>query len=186
MDLHRRCLPELHLIDLVREHLGLELELVVDRDDVHHRLCGRDHAADGVDVELVDIAVAGSTDVDALQLVLGRHAALGIFRDLALDLAQLLHRLGAHLLVDLDDLELGLGDAAFRLGDRRDELAALAFDAGGIALEGVQAGDRNQVLLVEGANTLQLVRRSARPRGLSPSAAPSIRRSRPGTGRCAF
>ena len=35
-----------------------------------------------------------------------------IFRDLALDLAQLLHRLGAHLLVDLDDLELGLGDAA--------------------------------------------------------------------------
>ena len=36
------------------------------------------------------------------------------------------------------------------------ELAALAFDAGGIALEGVQARDRNQVLLVEVADRLQL------------------------------
>ena len=103
------------------------------------------------------IAVAGRADVDALQLVLGRHAALGIFGDLALDLAQLLHRLGAHLLVDLDDLERGFGDAAFRLGDRRDELAALAFDAGAIALEGVEARELHEVLLVEFADGLQLL-----------------------------
>ena len=103
------------------------------------------------------IAVARRTDVDALELVFRGHAPLGVLGDLALDLAQLLHRLGAHLLVDLDDLELGLGDAALGLGDGCDELAALAFDAGGIALERVQARERDQVLLIEVANALQLV-----------------------------
>ena len=106
------------------------------------------------------------------------------FRDLALDLAQLLHRLGAHLLVDLDDLELGLGDAALGLGDGCDELAALAFDAGGIALERVQARDRNQVLLVEVANAFSSPTISSASRAFA-SAEPSIPRSRPGTGRCA-
>jgi hypothetical protein len=45
---------------------------------------------------------------------------------------QLLHDLGAHLLVDLDDLQRGLGDLALRLGDAGDELAALALEVGGL------------------------------------------------------
>ena len=127
------------------------------RHDEHHRLGRRDDAADRVHVELVDEAGAGRADIHALQLVFGGDLALRVFGDLALHLAKLLHGLGAHLLVDLDHLERGFGDAAFGLRDGGDELPALAFDAGAVALERVEARELHEVLLVEFADALELL-----------------------------
>ncbi|MGZ8387204.1 MAG: hypothetical protein ACXWVE_02955 [Rhodoplanes sp.] len=53
-------------------------------------------------------------EVDALELVFGRRDALFELRDLALRLAQLLEHLGAEILVELDDLQLGFADLAAR------------------------------------------------------------------------
>ncbi len=49
-------------------------------------------------------------------------------RHLAADVGEVLADLGAHVLIDLQDLDLGLGDLALRLRDRGDELAALAVE----------------------------------------------------------
>ena len=60
------------------------------------------------------------------------------------------------ILVDLDDLQLGFGHLALGLGDRGDELAALAFDAGGVALERGEAGDHRP-----GSSSTSRARRSS-------------------------
>ena len=80
-------------------------------------------AADGVDRELVDRAVLRRPDVDALQLVLGGDLASRRVRTiLARISAKLLADLAAQVLVDLQDLQLGLGDLALGLGDGGDKL----------------------------------------------------------------
>ena len=139
VDAHDRLLADGELVDVLRHHLRFEVEGVVDRHDQHGGLGRGDHAADRVDGELMHVAGARRADVDPLQLVLGRDLALDELRDLGLDLAQLLHHLGAHLLVDLDDLQRGLGDLALGLRDAGDDLAALALEARRLALERRQA-----------------------------------------------
>ena len=106
-----------------------------------------DDAADRMHGRLMHDAVLRRADVDALQLILGRDLALDELGDLGLDLAQLRGDLAAQILLDLHDLEFGLADLALGLGDRRDELAALAAKPGLLALQRVDAGDRNEVLL---------------------------------------
>ena len=69
---------------------------------------------------------------------------------------QLLADLAAQVLIDLDDLELGFGDLALGLGDRRDERAALAAQPRIVAFERRQATDRHQVLLPQVAHALEL------------------------------
>ena len=61
-------------------------------------------------------AVLRRADVGALELVLRRHLALDEFADLAVDLAQFLGDVAAEILVDLENLQLGLGDLALGLG----------------------------------------------------------------------
>ena len=80
---------------------------------------GADDPADGVHRELMHDAVLRRADVDALELVFGRHLALDELADLALDLAQLARHLAAEVLIDLDDLQLDLADLAARLGHSR-------------------------------------------------------------------
>ena len=50
-------------------------------------------------------------DIDALQLVLGRNrrSELGV---LCLNLPEILHHLRAHVVIDLHELQVGLGDLA--------------------------------------------------------------------------
>ena len=81
------------------------------------------------------IAGLRRAQVDALELVLGRRDPLLELGDLALRLAQILEHLGAEILVELDDLQLGLADLAARAGDVGDELAALALQPRLVALE---------------------------------------------------
>ncbi len=64
---------------------------------------------------------------------------------------------------------------AFGLRDGGDQLPALAFDAGGVTLERIEARELHEVLLIELANALQLLgdeHRLARLRGLLRRAGP--------------
>jgi hypothetical protein len=70
--------------------------------------------------ELVHHAVLGRANLDALELIFGRHLALNELADFALDFAQLARDLAAEILIDLDDLQLNLSDLAARLGYSRD------------------------------------------------------------------
>src|SRR5205814_6529719 len=82
----------------------------------------------------------------ALELVLRGDLALDELADLGLDLAHLLGDVAAQVLIDLDDLQLGLGDLALDLGRRGDQLAAFALEPRLLALERREPGELNQIL----------------------------------------
>ncbi len=86
-------------------------------------------------LELMHAPVQRRTDVDAHQQVLGGDPLLGEFRHPGADLGKVLADVGAHLLVDLQDLQLDFGILALGLRDRRDELTALTDEARMIALQ---------------------------------------------------
>src|SRR5215203_5224162 len=152
-----RGLPDADLIDVLRRELRLDRQHIGFRHDQHDGLSGRDHPADRVDGRLVHHPVLRRSDIDALQLVLGRDLALDELGNLALDLAQVLGNLAAQILIDLQDLQLDLGNLALGLGGRRDELAALALEARGVALERRHALDLHEVLAPEIADALELL-----------------------------
>ena len=73
------------------------------------------------------------------------------------DLAHVLGDLAAQILIDLDDLQLGLGDFAFGLRDRGDQLRALAFEPRGVALERGQPRDLHKIVFPELADAFELL-----------------------------
>ena len=101
-------MADAHLIDVLGLHLGFNDQLVGCRHDQHDLLTGRDHAADGVHVELMHHAALRRADVDALELILGGDLFLDQFGGFAADVGEVLADLGAHVLVDLQNLDLGL------------------------------------------------------------------------------
>src|SRR3954453_20860815 len=174
----QRLLTDLELVDIDRIDLGLDLEIVGLRPDQHEGVAGGDDAPNRMHGRLQHHAVLRRADVDAAQLVLGGDLALDHFADLVVGLAQILGDLADHVLVDLDDLELGLGDLAFGLRARGDVLRALAVEAGAgarrggaggvlvpalaveagaVAFERGQAGDLHQVLVIEIPHTDELL-----------------------------
>src|SRR5215208_6318904 len=153
----RGALPDPHLIDILRRELRLDGQHVRLRYDQHDRLAGGDHATDRMHSRLMHHPVLRRADVDALQLILGRDLALDELGDLALRLAQVLGDLAAQFLIDLQDLQLDLGDFALGLGGRGDELTALAFEAGRVALERRHALDLHEVLAPEIPDPLELL-----------------------------
>src|SRR5829696_9150057 len=152
-----RGLPDADLIDVLRRELRLDRQHIGFRHDQHDGLSGRDHPADRVDGRLVHHPVLRRSDIDALQLVLGRDLALDELGNLALDLAQVLGNLAAQILIDLQDLQLDLGNLALGLSGRGDELAALALEARGVALERRHALDLHEVLAPEIPDALELL-----------------------------
>jgi len=72
------------------------------------------------------VAVLRRADVDAAQLILGGDLALDEFAELVVGLAQILGDFADQILVDLDDLQFGLGDLALGLRPRGEILTALA------------------------------------------------------------
>src|SRR5215213_8645877 len=125
---HHCGLADAELVDVLRLRLSFDDQLVGRRDDQHDLLACRDHAADGVDIELVHHAVLRSADIDPLELVLGGNLLLDQFGDLAANLRKVLADLGAHVLLDLQSLNLRLGDLALGLRDRCDELSSLPLE----------------------------------------------------------
>jgi hypothetical protein len=87
-----------------------------------------------------DAALRGA-DVDPLELVLRGDLALDVFGDLAADVRKLLAHLGPQVLVDLEHLDLCLGDLAIGLGDGRDQRAAFSRDPGGVAPDADQLAE---------------------------------------------
>src|SRR5215510_2802850 len=152
----RRALAHRHLVDVLRRQLRLDGEPVGFRHDQHERLARLHHAADRVHGQLVHDAVLRGADVDAHELVLGGNPALHQLGDLALDLAQLLGHLAAEILIDLEDLQLDLGGLALGLGDVGDELAALAGQAGRLALKLHPTLDRDEPLVPKLADAFEL------------------------------
>ena len=136
-------------VDLAGVDLGLDDQLVVLRNDQHDRLAGRDHSTNGVDAELIDGAVLRGANLQLGKLVLGRNFPLGEFVELRIDLAQLLGDFGAHILVDLEYLELGPSDLGSDLAGVADHLAELAFKLRLLALRGREAIYGDQILLLE-------------------------------------
>src|ERR1700730_11416594 len=110
-----RFLADLQLVDILRIDLGFDREIVGLRHDHHDGVAGGDDAADGMDRGLQHHAGLRRADVDAAQLVFGGHLALDEFADLVVGLAQILGDFADHILVDLDDLQLGFGDLALGL-----------------------------------------------------------------------
>src|SRR5262245_33051531 len=156
-DAHRRLGADGDLVDVLRRDLGLDHELVRLRHDLHDRLAVGDDAAHRVHAELMHDAALGRPDIHALELVLGRRHALLEFGDLALGLAQVLEDLGAEVLIELQDLQLGFAVLGARAGDRCDELAALAFEPRLVALQRHEALNADEVLLVELGHADQLL-----------------------------
>src|SRR5262249_42531958 len=103
--------------------------------------------ADSVHRELEHDAVDRRPDINALELILGRYLTLDHLRRARTDLGQILADLGAHILVDLQNLQLGLGNLSLGLGNGRGELATLSDQP---LLLTLQTGDTrigNEILL---------------------------------------
>src|SRR3954454_20038000 len=153
----QRLLADLELVDIDRIDLGFDLEIVGLRHDQHEDVARGDDPTNRVYGRLQHHASLWRTDIDAAKLVLGGDLALEHFADLVVGLAQILGDLADHVLVDLDDLELGLGDLALGLRARGDVLRTLAVEAGAVAVGRGQAGDLHQVLVIEIADTDELL-----------------------------
>src|SRR3569832_840671 len=146
-----------HLVDLIWHHLGFDDQLVPLRNDGHDRLAVADDAADGVNAHGVHDPRTRCTDINPIKLVFGRDHLVGQFGDLAVNLTQVFQNLGTKILVDLDDLQFGFADFGASPGDLGNRLASLAFEARLVALQLVEAGDRNEVFAVKLSYALQLL-----------------------------
>ena len=96
-------------------------------------------------------------DIDVLELILGGDLALAQFRDLGANVAELLSHFAADILIDLDDLQLDLGNFAGGFGFRSDQLTALAAEPRSIAFERCHAGEGNKLLFPKLENALQFL-----------------------------
>ena len=83
----------------------------------------------------------------AIEHVARGDASLGKLGFLALRLAEVLDDLRPHILIEPDDLKLRLADLGFGLGNRGNQLAALAFDPRALALQGREPRQRYETLV---------------------------------------
>src|SRR5947209_11724401 len=91
-------------------------------------------------------AILRRTDVDALKLILGRDLLFNEFGGLAANVGEILPVLGAHVLIDLQHLDLRFGDLALGLRDGCHKLSALAFKARLLALKCSHAIELDELL----------------------------------------
>ncbi len=139
-------LPELQLIDILGIDLRLDNEVVGIGHDQHDHVASSDHATDRMYRQLEHRTVLRGANLDALELVLGGDLAFDELANLGLDLAHLLGDIAAQILIDLDDLQLGLGDLAFDLGRAGDQLSAFPLEPRLLALQRGEPGELNQIL----------------------------------------
>jgi hypothetical protein len=116
------------LINILRLYLCLDVKRVRFRHDEHDHLALTDDTTNGVDVKLVDHAVLRCANIHALELILCGYFLLDEFGDLAADIGQILTDFSAHVLIDLQDLQLDFGHFALGLGDRCGQLTAFPIE----------------------------------------------------------
>ncbi|MNY01099.1 hypothetical protein D3C86_1336130 [compost metagenome] len=88
-------MPHLQLINILRNDLHLQRQLVTVRDDEHDRIGRGHHAAHGMHGHFMHHAGLRRDDIDALQLIFGGDLALDEFPHLGLYLAQFPTDLGS-------------------------------------------------------------------------------------------
>src|SRR6202035_3719851 len=162
---HHR-LAERHHIDVLGLDLDLDRQRVGLRHDQHDLVAGRDHAADRICRRLKHGAVLRRADVDAAELIFRRYLALDELADLAVGLAQFLGDVAGELLIDLEDLQLDLGNPALGLRGIGDQRTALALDLGLVALQRREPIELDQVSLPKVAHARELLGDEAELLGL--------------------
>src|SRR5215831_13976194 len=110
-----------------------------------------------MDGKLMHHAILRGTDIDALKLVLSGDLLLYEFRSLGTDFGQILANFSTHVLVNLDDLQLCLGDLAPGLRDVGYELPALAFEPHSIPFQARHPRVGDEILLPQGAYPRELL-----------------------------
>ena len=112
--------------------------------------------ADRVNREFVHRTGLGRADIDSPQQILRGNFSFGELRQLRAHLRQLLRALAPHVLINLDDLLLHLGNFAFGLGNGCNQLSLLSTEPGGFPLKRSQFADWDELLLPKLTNPTQL------------------------------
>ena len=107
--------------------------------------------------ELVHGAGDRRPDLELLQLVPGGDLAFGQFVDARAGLGEVARCLAAHVLVDLQDLQLGLRDLGADLRGGGDQLAELAVELGDTAFGIAHAVVGHEILRLQRAQPFDLV-----------------------------
>src|SRR5262249_50530607 len=149
-------LVELQLVDVLWIDFHFDREVVRLRHDEHDRVTGRDHAADRVNRQLKDGSALWGANVGAFELVLGGDFALDELADLAINLAQFLGDLAGNILIYLQNLQRVLGDLAFGLRRRRNQLTAFTVEPRRLAFERREPIELDQILVPKITHACQL------------------------------
>src|SRR5262249_40188998 len=149
-------LVELQLVDVLWIDFHFDREVVGLGHDEHDRIAGRDHAADRVNRQLKDSSVLWGADVDAFELVLGRHFPLDELADLAINLAQFLGDVARDILIYLENLQRSLSDLTFGLRRGRNQLTAFTVEPGRFTLERREPIELDQILVPKITHACQL------------------------------
>ncbi len=106
-----------HTVNIYRRDLGLDDEIGHGWNYIQQRCPGTDDASDGVHGHAYDHAVLGRANNNPTKAVLKRSHALSQIEYFGLHLSERGNYLRAEILVELDDLQLGLTDLQTRFGD---------------------------------------------------------------------
>ena len=141
-----RLLTDLHLIDILRCHLGQQHKIVCVGQNQHHGLARRNDSSDGVNGALVYIAADGRLDRRSGQPRFGGKLTFLELRNFGLHIAQFAERLGAFLVVDLEDLKLDFTDFGSGAGCGSNQFASLTVKSCCLSLEGKDPAFLNKLL----------------------------------------
>ena len=162
-------------VDVERADLGLDQQAIAGGHDVEDRRARGDHAAGREELHVDDRAGDRRQDLAAALHVVGRGQVLVGLGEVALDLLELVGGLLGLVVVERQDLELGLADRLLRAGDVRAALRPAALEPGGtpaqveqprLALEPLLDQILDRLLLLGGQLDLAVGRGDLRLAGL--------------------
>ena len=134
----RGLLPNAQLINFLWRNFSFHRQGVRIGHDEHDGLTRRHNTADRMHGEFMHEAVLWSMDIDAFEVILGGNFAFHELGDFRSRVGKILTHVAAQILIDLNDLQFGLGDLTLGLGPAANELTTLAFDPRRLALEACQ------------------------------------------------
>ncbi len=113
----------MHVVNVVGADLDVDDKFVLARHDIEHRLACPDDAARGLEPEIENGAGDRGGDRGAGELIQALLQQLLDLDPFRLDLRQVVIDLLGAPDLDVDDLQLGLGDRIFCAGDARQKIS---------------------------------------------------------------